>query len=55
VDHHGLGGEDAAIEQLGHAGGVGGGDPEGTEGGGLWGWIGGRGELPGRRRAARER
>ena len=46
-DHDGIGGEGAAIEQLGHAGGVGGGDPERAQGRGLRGWIGGRGELPG--------
>jgi hypothetical protein len=46
-DHNGIGGQDAAIEQLGHASGVGGGDPERAQGRGLWGWVGGRGEFPG--------
>jgi len=36
-----------AIEQLGHAGGFAGGEPHRAQAGGLWGWDGGRGELPG--------
>ena len=47
VEDDGVGGEDTAIEKLGDAVGVGGGDPERTEGGGLGGWIGRGGELPG--------
>ena len=45
-DHDGIGGEGAAIEQLGHAGGVSGCEPERAQGGGLW-WAFGQGsELP---------
>jgi hypothetical protein len=42
-------------QQLGHIGGVGCGDPEWAQGGGLWGRLGGRGELPGAGGALPER
>lgn len=41
MENDGVGGEDTALEKLGDALGVGGGDPERTQGCGLGRWIGG--------------
>ena len=47
VEDDGVGCVGAAVLEGDHRVGVGGGDPEGAEGGGLWGRGGGGGELPG--------